>query len=117
MDINDLHVPKEFSIPLKGSALQVNNEIGRLQKYVNCKREEVAKKKEAARKKDSPAMEKRGYSTPFTSLTDLVTSPTDIMNTTIDLIETNESYEEDDTNIYDGSAQPWENMSPRMFGT
>ena len=102
MDIRDLHKSGEFTIPLKGSTLQINSEIGRLQRHVDCKREEVGRKKEAAKKKDSPAADKRGYSTPFTS-------PIDLANTTIDLIEQNDSYIEDDSNIGDGSAQPWDN--------
>jgi len=101
VDISDLHVPREFTIPLKGNALQINNEIGRLQRYVNRKKEEFVRKKENAKKEVSPAADKRGYSTP-------VTSPPDLMNTTIDLIERNESYKEDGTNIYDDNARSWD---------
>ena len=54
------------------------------------KKEEVARMKAAASKKDSPpATTNRGYSTPFTS-------PTDMINTTIDLLENNNSYIEND---------------------
>ena len=106
LDISKLHSTKKFNIPLSGSQSQMNTEVRRLQMYVNKKRESAARDMQQAAVRQSvdnavagtgsspdgdgaPARD-RGYSTPFTS-------PTDIANSTWNLVEIDDSYPEGDS--------------------